>query len=185
MVCRAGGFGRAVLRLARFGFYDEALSLVRSLGEIANLLMLFHLDSAAMIDWKNSDFSARNRRFRPAQIRNRVLQRSGHLPMSQATYQRLCEVSTHPVPDLKPQLFNPHGSLMCGGIFQPAGFLVALNETAELESWIVLLGSKLCQVPEDCRQRIKQDCIECVKATGRLKVLSLPLMWEELGKKGP
>jgi hypothetical protein len=65
MVGRAASYGRAILRLARSGFYDEALSLVRSLGEIANLLMLFHLDSAAMADWKASDFQMRQNHFRP------------------------------------------------------------------------------------------------------------------------
>src|SRR3954471_13451903 len=45
IAARASSFGRAALRLGQLGFYDESLTLVRSLGEIANLLMLFYLDS--------------------------------------------------------------------------------------------------------------------------------------------
>jgi hypothetical protein len=36
------------MRLAKLAFYDEALSLVRSIGEIVNLLALFAADKAAV-----------------------------------------------------------------------------------------------------------------------------------------
>jgi hypothetical protein len=124
IAARASSFGRAALRLARLGFYDEALSLVRSLGEIANLLMLFHSDSAAMADWKRSDSRRRNKHFRRAQIRDRVVKLGGKVPMDETSYRLLCELSTHPVPELKPQLFNPHGVVMAGGRFQEAGMLL-------------------------------------------------------------
>jgi hypothetical protein len=71
---------------------------------------------------------------------------------------------------------------MIGGTFQEAGFLVALNETAGVEAWIVLLGAKLCNVPEDRRQIIRNDCIECLTAVGGLTLLNLPTMWEKLSK---
>lgn len=155
IAARAGNFGRAAWRLARLGFYDEALSMVRSLGEIANLLMLFSLDSAAMADWKRSDSSRRHNNFRPAQIRDRIVNLGGMVPLAKKQYHLLCELSTHPVPELRPQLFNPHGVVMAGGRFQSAGLLLVLNETAVLESLIVILAAKLCDVPLD-RRRLRR-----------------------------
>ena|SRR5712675_2202888 len=40
MCARTASFGRASLRLIRMGFYDEALGLIRTIAEIANLLGL-------------------------------------------------------------------------------------------------------------------------------------------------
>jgi hypothetical protein len=182
MVGRASSFGLAIIRLSRFGFYDEALSLVRSLGEIANLLMLFRLDSAAMADWKSSDSSVRRSRFRPAQVRDWILRLKGFVPMDGTRYHRLCELSTHPVPELRPQLFNPHGIVSLGAIFQEAGVLVVLNETAYLEVLIVFLGAKLCNIPKDRYQTIRDDCIGCLNSIGGVNLLDLPTMWEQLQK---
>src|SRR5690349_487673 len=83
---RADSFGRAAVRLTLMGFYDEALSLVRSLGEIANLLFLFDLDAQELADWKASDFAARNKRFKPSQIRCRIADKGKSVPMSQERY---------------------------------------------------------------------------------------------------
>jgi hypothetical protein len=49
---RSVSFGRAAMRLAKLAFYDEALSIVRSIGEIANLLALFAPDKVALEEWK-------------------------------------------------------------------------------------------------------------------------------------
>ena len=43
---------RACVRLLKFGFYDESLSLTRSIGEIANLLCLFTIDKAEPEKWR-------------------------------------------------------------------------------------------------------------------------------------
>ena len=186
IAARASSFGRAALRLARLGFYDEALSLVRSLGEIANLLMLFHLDSAAMADWKRSDSRRRNKHFRPAQIRDRVVKLGSKVPMDEKSYRLLCELSTHPVPELKPQLFNPHGVVMAGGRFQEAGMLLVLNETAVLESVILLLAAKLADVPRDRLREIKRASLECIEAAGGVNLSTFPTLWENVKKeRGP
>lgn len=174
IAARSTSYGRAALRLLRFGFYDEALSLVRSLGEIANLLMLFELDAKAMEKWKLSDLSARNRHFRPAQIRDQITLLGGTIPMDSTKYAQLCELATHPVPELRPQLFNQHGAITVGGYFQEMGALVALNETAALESIIVFLSAKLCNVPVDQRRQIKRACLECVEAAGSVDLSNLP-----------
>jgi hypothetical protein len=56
---------RAALRLLRFGFYDEALLLCRSMGEIANLLYLFFRSDVSLTEWRNASHKERLRHFSP------------------------------------------------------------------------------------------------------------------------
>jgi len=180
MAARASSFGRAALRLGRLGFYDEALSLVRSLGEIANLLTLFTFDSEAMVEWKRSDWHSRQRSFRPSQVRRRALERANFVPMGEEDYRLLCELSTHPVPELRPQLYNPHGQVTTGGTFQPAGMLLVLNETSVLMSVIALFAAKLCGVPKDPLRNIKEAAVECAKEVGNVRLTNYPAILQKI-----
>jgi hypothetical protein len=164
LTARTSSYGRAILRLGRFGFYDEALSLVRSLGEIANLIMLFHLDPAARIDWEKSDFNTRRTHFQPGHVRKAIVDRGGTLLMDGDKYSQLCELATHPVPDLSPQNYNPHGIATVGGHFQEAGILLVLNETAVLVAAITTHAARLCDVPLEQRTNIRRECLECIDA---------------------
>jgi hypothetical protein len=59
LVARATNNGRAALRLTLMGFYDKALVLTRSVGEIANLLSLFAERPEEFARWKTLDKKAR------------------------------------------------------------------------------------------------------------------------------
>ena len=174
---RVSGFGRAALRLAKLGFYDEALMLVRSLGEIANLFMLFALDRVAQRTWLNSDRNTRLSSFSPARVRQ-AIQRHGSVPaMPDKEYSMLCEISTHPVPELIPQAFNPARRATVAGHFQLAGFVLVLNHTAVLTSLIVALAARFCDVPMLQRKRIKRACLLCVRSSGAIWIEDLPGLW--------
>jgi len=179
LTSRTGSYGRAIIRLARLGFYDEALNLLRSLGEIGNLFTLFSLNPSAKSEWQEADKRTRIKRFGPGPVRDAVSKLGGVLLMSADEYHRLCEISTHPVPTLVPQNFNPHGRGIAGGFFQQAGILVVLNETSVLVSAMVFLAARLCDVPEEQRLIIERECVECVKATGEVSLSRLPEMWKD------
>jgi hypothetical protein len=130
------------------GFYDEALSLVRSLGEIANLLGLFFWDQNALEEWKRSDRKYRRDHFGPAKVRDRYEKLCPELPMGDESYRVLCELSTHPVPHMLPQKFNQIDHPMTGGLFmQAAGLLVVLNETAGILACIAAFAAPLLKLP--------------------------------------
>lgn len=168
---RASSFGRAALRLAKMGFYDEALNIVRSVGEIGNLLALFASDANAIEEWKKSDWKHRMEHLGPSKVRKRVLLAKGMLAMGEQTYRELCEISTHPVPHLRPQQFNHAARTMTGGMFiQPAGFIVVLNELAISMSLLVLYATLVCKVPTDERKLILTACAKCVRATGSVNI---------------
>jgi hypothetical protein len=144
------------MRLAKLAFYDEALSLVRSIGEIVNLLALFAADKAAIDEWKKGDRKYRQNHFSPMQVRVRLENLKELILMDEDRYRTLCELSTHPVPELTPQQFNTHKKSMAGGLHvQVAGFLVVLNEVALLESLVVFNSVRLCDVPKAARMQIQ------------------------------
>ena len=180
LTARTSSFGRAALRLARMGFYDEALIIVRSMGEIANLFALFAVAPESIEEWKMADRCARITRFSPAKIRERLACFDELVPMDKAKYESLCEWSTHPVPDLQPQKFNHARKSMTGGIyFQAAGFLVVLNEMAIIASLLVLYAAKSCGVPRNAFQEIGRACKMCAMSAGQIDLGAMERLWRE------
>jgi len=180
LVARTSSYGRAALRLAKMGFYDEALNLVRSIGEIANFFALFSAAPETIDEWKNSDRPYRLQHLTPAKIRRRLVAMNQRPVMDEGTYATLCEVSTHPVPELRPQQFNHAGRSTTGGVyFQEAGFLVVLNEMAIATSLLVLFAAKVCKVPGDKFKEIARACAKCAGATGGINIASVQAALKE------
>jgi len=171
LAARTSSFGRAAIRLAKMGFYDEALNLVRSIGEIANLFALFATDPNTIDEWKKSDRAYRLSHLSPGKVRRRLAALNQTLVMGDNTYRSLCEVTTHPVPQLRPQQFNHAERSMTGGVYvQQAGFLVVLNELAAVTSLLVVYATTVCKVPADERKAIAKACARCLRSTGSLNL---------------
>jgi len=174
LVARTSSFGRAALRLMKMGFYDEALIIVRSMGEICNLLVLFSLSPEAMEEWKTSDRAYRMTNLSPSKVRRRIEAMGGVTAITATKYAALCEVSTHPVPDLRPQRFNHAGKSMTGGMYvQDAGILVVLNEMALALAQLVIAAAKVCKVPREPFKQIQEVCVLCLKSVGGVDLESL------------
>jgi hypothetical protein len=148
----------------KMGFFDEALVLVRSIGEIANLLALFASNSKALEEWKRFSRPERLSRFSPGRVRGLLGENAW---MSDERYRLLCEVSTHPVPELQPQQFNEHGKSLTGGIhIQELGVIVVLNELAGAVCGVVLFSAILVGVSEGEREEIARDCETALETDG-------------------
>jgi hypothetical protein len=174
LVARTSSFGRAALRLMKMGFYDEALIIVRSMGEICNLLVLFSVSPEAIEEWKTSDRAYRMTNLSPSRVRKRIEALGGVTAITATRYAALCEVSTHAVPDLRPQRFNHAGKSMTGGIYlQDAGILVVLNEMAMALALLVIAAAKLCKVPKEPFKNIRDVCVLCLKSVGGVDLESL------------
>ena len=168
---RTSSFGRAALRLARMGFYDEALSLIRSLGEITNLMGLFFWEKSSLDEWKKSDRKYRQNHFGPAKVRERLSSLSGPIPMGEDRYRILCELSTHPVPDMTPQRFNQYDRSLSGGFFmQDAGFLLVLNEMAVLLACIGVYAAVLLNLPKSVRDEVFANGEKAMDAAGLISL---------------
>jgi len=184
LVARTSSFGRAALRLTKMGFYDEALIIVRSMGEICNLFSLFSLAPETINEWKTSDRLHRLTNLSPSKIRKRIVA-LGKTPAITATrYAALCEVSTHPVPNLRPQRFNHAGRSTTGGIYlQEVGILVVLNEMAIALVLLVILAARICKVPKEPFNQIKETCVLCLESAGGVDLESLDEVWKQLKRQ--
>lgn len=171
---------RSSLRLLRFGFYDESLSLTRSIGEIANLLFLFFNDNAAFSRWKASNKKERLANFSPFKVRLALEGLGIPLPMDEERYSQLCEIATHVTPETRPQAHNLVNQPVLGGYFQEAGVLVSLNELASAVALATFAASKLMTLEEERRKYIGQAALKLLRSVGAVDVIQMPQWWEKL-----
>ncbi len=141
--------------LISVGFYDEALSLVRSIGEIANLLSLSVNDKPKFVDWIKSSKRERIREFSPARVR-KLLEKSGLVLMDEKWYSELCESYTHVTPATKPNRFNEDDRNVCGGIVQEKGVQESIEQLTSLVSMVALFYCKYFEL-DDYFERIVQE----------------------------
>lgn len=148
---RAVSSCQACLLLMSTGYYDEALSIIRSLGEIANLMAMFVADKSEFERWKVLDEKARRRDFMPVKVRLWLEQEGAPLVVDAKRYGILSAYSTHASPDTLPQAHNQHGNAVIGPVYQEAGFLLCLNELARPMAFIGVFAAKLVGVPDEIR----------------------------------
>ena len=117
--------------LASIGLYDEALNLVRNIGEIANLLSLSLSDKHKLEEWITSTKSERIQKFSPVKIRKLLEESRGIVLMDQSWYAELCESSTHINPGITPNKYDSRRSV-CGGLIQPEGTRTAIEQLTEI-----------------------------------------------------
>ena len=110
----------------------------------------------------------------PSKIRKRIVAQ-GKIPAITSTrYAALCEVNTHPVPNLRPQRFNHAGRSMTGEIYlREAGILIVVNEMAIAPALLVILAAKICKVPKEPFNQIKETCVMCLESAGGVDLESL------------
>lgn len=166
---RIASNSRAALRLMRFGFYDESLSLCRSVGEIANLLFLFHFDEAAFQQWKDSSRRQRIRKFGPRGVRLRFEEKADVAPpINEERYRLLSEQSVHVHPGTKPQSYNLPGIPIAGAIYQEGGFVICLNELALALSVSLVGGALLLDIDGSIKKHITDAARTSIKQIGSL-----------------
>jgi hypothetical protein len=180
---RANSLARASLRLLRFGFYDESLSLTRSIGEIANLLLLFHLDPSQFEEWKSCNHKDRINKFGAGHVRKRITERGSRPPMDKDRYDRLCEVVTHPTAQTRPQAYNRHKKAMLGAWFQEAGLLIALNELSAMVAIVTLFAAILVNLKTEQLKYVKYAALALAKALGGVSVLNVSEMLDKAGSE--
>lgn len=110
-------------RLAETGYYDESLSLVRSIGEVANLLNLFWRDNGEIRKWLDFPDRERRNRFSPVAVRRRLEELQWLIPFDDEHYKRLCELAVHPTPQTRPNAHQDVHRPVLGAYFQPNGFV--------------------------------------------------------------
>lgn len=180
LVGRAYSNARASVRLLKFGFYDEALLMVRAIGENANLLSLFTASVESFDQWKLAGSVERRREYSPVKVRLRLEDLKAPIPMDHQNYQRLSELSVHVGPQTIPQSHNPFGLPTLGGYFQEAGVLVVLNELAEVMAWLTALAGLVLLRAENTKVLIIEAVKGLEESIGGIKLDQIGEFWSRL-----
>ena len=149
LVGRAASNARATLLLLRAGYYDEALGVVRQIGELANLLWLFMNSGESVLEWRSANEKVRRRSFSAVRVRERLEGIGVLIPMDESLYRKLSGVSIHTNPDTMPQSHSVLAIPTMGAYFQKMGALIVLNHLASLTGFTLWFGSTLLQQSTD------------------------------------
>lgn len=119
--------------MTSIGQYDEALSIVRSLGELCNLLAYFRLYPVEFRKWASASEKDRIKAYKPVLIRKGI-EEAGQIavPMDADVYSELCAAAVHVTPDTAPNQHSTDGSRNVGGIKQEEGEAKVLSHLSYL-----------------------------------------------------
>ena len=118
------------MELALTGQYDEALVTARSVGELANLLWLFCVDSQAMAHWRSLESRVRWTKYRPAAVRRRIRALAQPLLVEESDYHLLSEHAVHVTPTTSPNAMGFGHQPSLGGHYREDALLLCINEIA-------------------------------------------------------
>lgn len=176
---RACSNAKAAFRLLGMGFYDEALGIIRQIGETANLLSMFSLSGQLRDQWENSTEKARRNKFSAGNVRRLISDYSGIVVMDEQTYTRLSLLSIHITPETSPQNHNIMELPSFANLFQEVGTLASLNHLADMVGWTLFFGSLLIRPPVD-QSIFRECCADLMTLVGRVKVTTIPELWNDL-----
>lgn len=159
-------------RLIQSSHYDEALVLVRGIGEVANLLHLFNADPRALGSWKQASRRQRFANFGPAAVRKRLEESTGTAPVEQDRYQRLCEIGTHPVPGTAPGHFTGTGTPILGLVSQPVGIYVCVNELCFASALSAVGAARLLGLEKLREKQIIDESAMLIRSLGAFTILN-------------
>lgn len=156
----------AAHRLILTGYYDEAMSLIRSVGEIANLLNLFWADNSSIREWLDSEDKARRKAFAPFAVRDRLSSLGWMIPYDDAHYKRLCELAVHPTPETRPNAHSDPKQPVLGAYFQAAGFTQTSWELYWALSVVAGPSAKLALMPHAQAEKMVELTIPLFELAG-------------------
>ena len=137
---RAYNLACGAYNLSVIGLYDEALNLIRGMGEITNLIILSTIDGNAIQQWIHADRKTRLNKFSPKRVREMVTKKGMELCATDEWYQEMCEAYTHITPDTRPNIHS--GRSWIGGKFDKEGENKALGELFYVSVFLAMFVCK-------------------------------------------
>lgn len=169
LVGRCCSYGLCSFKLARSGFYDESVSLARTVGEITNLAVLFLTDPIALQEWRTADERTRRDKYSPVAVRRALEAKSFPVPIDQSRYGQLSAKAVHLTPTIPPQMYNAERHPRTGGYFQEAGLCFCLAEIGYPFSVLGLCAVELCGLSEENGARVCQAADALSKSLGAVR----------------
>ena len=155
LIGRGVSSGNAGIELALIGQYDESLATARAIGELANLLWLFFIDSQTMAHWQSLEPRERWGRYRPAEVRRKILALEQPLLVEERDYRLLSEHAIHVTPTTSPNSIGLNHQPSLGGRYREDALLLCINEIAWAVGVLCLPSVKLLGPAKDARMVLK------------------------------
>lgn len=181
---RCSNYAFAAVNLARLGFYDEAMAMIRGVAEVSNLLELFAIDNEHLRRWKTLQERERRREYGPVKVRLLIEASGQEVASNEDTYDALCTLGIHVTPESMRTSHQPDGQVYVGACFSATGFLAVLNELAINLSPVVLFAGYLLKYPKEridefrvACDTLRRVCTDFVRASNyreRLAEMQLP-----------
>ena len=180
LIGRCVSNARASHSLLMIGMYDESLALTRSIGELANLLLLFGYDRAAFAQWRAADRKERLRLFQPRHVRDELEKRQIPVGIDRERYAALSEIGVHATPETKPNAHNPGRKANLGGRQQLLGAMICMNELAySLGLAGAAAGSTLVSDPRG-KAELRSESVALIRSIGGATILNRDELLTEL-----
>lgn len=171
IAARIASHALAAYRMLSRGYYDESMSLTRSIGEAANLLFLFASVPSHYPQWKAADERDRWDRYRPAKVRELLQRAQLPVPIDRERYGLLSSVSVHLSPSVSPQAHAPEARATLGAIHRDEGLMATLNE---LSGAVGVTASSLATLlPEKCRPTLKEAAVALLRSVGGMDLAAV------------
>jgi hypothetical protein len=177
LVGRTTTLTHSSLLLASAGHYDEALALIRILGEATNLLGLFVADRMALETWKQENDKQRWEHFRPARVRRRLEELDCPVVMDADRYGTLSSMSVHAGPDFMPNAQNDQGRAVLAPRFEVAGLMMCVNELARCVALISVFATALIDCPENIKKQTRAAGAKLARNVGGVDVMLKGRPW--------
>lgn len=179
LVAKATNQALCAFRLYRYAYYDEALMIIRGIGEIANLLHFFTHFPEKEEEWKSSGEKDRYRNFKPSSVRKALQSVMPFVPIDNERYSKLCAIGTHPDPTEVPGHFTGTGIPIMGMIVQEAGAFVVLTELSYSIGMIAVVTPKLLKMDGDIAKEIQTNGVDLIRNLGAFTVLNYTELLKE------
>jgi hypothetical protein len=181
LVGRVTTLAHSALLLTAAGHYDEALALIRVLGEVTNLLSLFDSDKAELEKWKTLRGNQHWNYFRPYKVRGRLDNlKKAPSAVDSERYSMLSSVSVHIGPDSMPNAQNDEGRARLAPRFEEAGLMVCINELARCIAIISVTATSLIDTPTAVKRRTRMAGHKLAINVGGVDVMMQGRPWLKL-----
>jgi hypothetical protein len=165
------------------GYYDEALGLIRTIAEIANLLALFQLEPSSFSDWKSLSAQQRKQQFSPVRVRIRLEPIAQGAYVDEVDYRLLSGRSAHANPDTRPQSYNIFIVPSVGPLLQEEGLVICLNELGAALVLIILFGTQLLAYKRPLRLRLLKAGRTLAEQIGQARLSDLDNFHQRIHEK--
>ena len=133
-----------------------------------------------MQQWKGCTENERKKQFSAVKVRIKIEAHNGAIPINQEHYSQLSLYSIHASPDTLPQAHGANAQAITLPVYQPAGFLLSLNEIALPVTFITLFSGMLIELPSEHKAIFQETARELASALGGVVVTQQGRPWFKL-----